>query len=186
MIVARNGDWVAACRTDNPKRFAHHAFDHYSGLAVSISKDEGKTWSELNTLHEWGRHHPSMVLLPDGSILMSYVVRLGYPHDAQGFPQFGVEAVVSRDNGRTWDLPRRYILAQWTGNLKGEDDWYGGVQSSLHGPPARRNAADRLRHRFSQRPGHGAVRDGRRAGPMANGIAGEVEAADASPKPGRR
>jgi hypothetical protein len=130
MIVARNGDWIAACRTDNPKRFAHHGFDHYSGLAVSISKDEGKTWSELNTLHEWGRHHPSMVLLPDGSILMSYIVRLGYPSNAEGFPQFGVEAVISRDNGQTWDLPRRYILAQWAGNLKGEDDWYGGVQSS--------------------------------------------------------
>lgn len=130
MLVAANGDWVAACRTDYPRRFAHHAFDHYGGLAVSISRDEGKTWSALSPLYEWGRHHPSMVLLPNGSILMSYVVRLGYPHTEQGFPQFGVEAVVSRDHGQTWDLAHRYVLAEWTGSVKGEDDWYGGVQSS--------------------------------------------------------
>jgi hypothetical protein len=34
----------------------------------------------------------------------------------EGYPQFGVEAVVSHDHGRTWDLDRRYILAAWPGN----------------------------------------------------------------------
>jgi hypothetical protein len=130
LLIAKNGDWVAACRTDTPKRFAENAFDHYSGLGVSISKDQGETWSELNVLYEWGRHHPSMVLLPDGRIVMSYVVRLGYPDAANGFPQYGVEAVVSSDHGQTWDMAHRYILAQWTGNIRGEDSWYGGVQSS--------------------------------------------------------
>jgi hypothetical protein len=61
---------------------------------------------------------------------MTYVVRLGYPNTADGFPQFGVEAVVSSDNGQTWDLEHRYILAEWAGNLKGDDFWHGGVQSS--------------------------------------------------------
>ena len=115
MIVAQNGDWVAACRTDNPERFAHTVFDEYSGLGISISKDQGKTWSDLDILYEWGRHHPSMVLLPDGRILMSYIVRMGYPSTADGFPQFGVEAVLSSDNGQTWDLEHRYILATWVG-----------------------------------------------------------------------
>ncbi|MFA6240120.1 MAG: sialidase family protein [Candidatus Hydrogenedentales bacterium] len=130
MMKAPNGNWIAACRTDNPKRFAHWGFDHYSGLGVSISKDEGKTWSDLNVLYEWGRHHPSMVLLPDGRIVMSYVVRLGYPNTLEGFEQFGVEAVVSSDNGQTWDLEHRYVLADWVGNVKGENAWYCGVQSS--------------------------------------------------------
>ena len=130
MIVARNGDWVAACRTDYPQRFARHQFDHYGGLGVSISKDQGRTWSDLKRLYEWGRHHPSMVLLPGGKILMTYVVRLGYPNNALGFPQFGVEAVISRDHGKTWDINHRYVLATWSGNLKDERSWFCSVQST--------------------------------------------------------
>ncbi|MCC6797619.1 MAG: exo-alpha-sialidase [Candidatus Hydrogenedentes bacterium] len=130
IVKAPNGNWIAACRTDYPKRFAHFGFDHYGGLAVSITKDEGKTWTALNPLYEWGRHHPSMVLLPDGQIVMTYVVRLGYPDTADGFPQFGVEAVVSRDNGQTWDLDHRYVLAKWTGNITGKNAWFCSVQSS--------------------------------------------------------
>ena len=130
LIVARNGDWLAACRTDYPRRFARHQFDHYGGLAVSTSKDQGRTWSDLKPLYEWGRHHPSLVLLPRGKILMTYVVRLGYPNNAQGFPQFGVEAVISSDYGQTWDLAHRYILATWSGNLKDERSWFCSVQST--------------------------------------------------------
>jgi hypothetical protein len=130
MIVAGNGDWLAACRTDYPKRFARLQFDHYGGLGISVSKDRGKTWSDVKRLYEWGRHHPSMVLLPDKRILMTYVVRLGYPNNAQGFPQFGVEAVISSDNGQTWDIGRRYVLATWTGTLKDERSWFCSVQST--------------------------------------------------------
>ena len=130
MIVARNGDWVAACRTDYPPRFARLQFDHYGGLGVSISKDQGKTWSDIKRLYEWGRHHPSMVLLPSREILMTYVVRLGYPDNAQGFPQFGVEAIMSRDHGRSWDFGHRHVLATWTGNLKDERSWFCSVQST--------------------------------------------------------
>jgi hypothetical protein len=127
---AKNGDWVAACRTDNPKEFAYCQSDQYSGLGISVSKDEGKTWSKLNVLHRWGRHHPAMSVLPDGRIVLTYVVRAGYPFTAEGYPEFGVEAVVSSDNGQTWDMDHRYILAKWTGNIRGDDGWYCGVQSS--------------------------------------------------------
>ncbi len=130
LLLAANGDWVAACRTDYPQRFARLQFDHYGGLGVSISKDHGKTWSEVKRLYEWGRHHPSLVLLPKRKILMTYVVRLGYPNDPQGYPQFGVEAVLSSDNGRTWDVDHRYVLATWTGHLKDERSWFCSVQST--------------------------------------------------------
>ena len=130
MIIAGNGDWLAACRIDYPKRFAPYQFDHYGGLGVSISKDRGKTWSAMRQLYEWGRHHPSMVLLPDKRVLMTYVVRLGYPNNAQGFPQFGVEAMISSDNGQTWDFGRRYVLATWCGTLKDERSWFCSVQST--------------------------------------------------------
>ena len=130
LIIADNGDWLAACRTDYPQRFARFQFDHYGGLGISISKDQGKTWSGLKQLYEWGRHHPSLVLLPDKRLLVSYGVRLGYPNNAEGFPQFGVEAMLSGDHGQTWDFGHRYVLATWSGNLKDERAWFCSIQST--------------------------------------------------------
>lgn len=130
LVRARNGDLVAACRSDGPERFIKMSFDHYAGLGVSISKDDGRSWSKVNLLYDWGRHHPSMVLLPNGDIVMSYVVRRGYPDAADGFAQFGVEAVVSHDNGQSWDLDHRYILQTWKSHLKGSAYWYNGSQAT--------------------------------------------------------
>ena len=129
MIRAQNCDIVAACRSDKPKRFKNE-IDHYEGLGVSISHDNGKTWSPVHMLYEIGRHHPSMVLLPNGDIIMTYVVRLGYVKTADGFAQFGIEAIVSSDNGQSWDLDHRYILHVWTGNLKGQNYWWPSSQAT--------------------------------------------------------
>ena len=126
---AANGDIVAACRTENPAEF-RNKLDHYSGLAVSISKDNGCSWSQPTLLYEWGRHHPSMVLMPDDRIVMTYVVRKGYPDTADGFPQFGIEAVVSGDHGKTWNLDEKAVLAEWVGNRKGENAWWASCQST--------------------------------------------------------
>ncbi len=130
LIQAANGNLIAACRTDYPSRFAHHKLDHFGGLAVSISKDEGKNWSDKKPVYEWGRHHPSMVLMPNGDIVMTYVVRLGLPATHEGFPQFGVEAIVSHNHGQTWDKDHRYILAKWVGNITGGHAWFCSVQST--------------------------------------------------------
>lgn len=127
---AANGNLIAACRTDPPGRFRKTELDHYCGLAVSISSDNGATWSALNQLYTWGRQHASIVLLPNNDFLMTYVVRLGYTNDEAGFPRYGVEAILSHDNGVTWDLDHRIILAEWSGNLKGDTRWFGGVQST--------------------------------------------------------
>ena len=116
LIRAKNGNLVVAGRTDTVDKFAEKGLDHYDGLAVSISQDEGCTWSAPNKLYEWGHHHPSMVVLPNGDIVMSYVARKGYVDTPEGYPQFGVEAVVSHDNGRTWDFDHKYIFATWAGN----------------------------------------------------------------------
>lgn len=130
LVRARNGNIVAACRTDAPDEFKKYRHDHYEGFGVSISRDNGYTWSGVNKLYNWGRHHPCMVLLPTGDIVMTYVVRLGYPDTSNGFPQFGIEAVVSHDNGETWDLDHRYILTSWPGNRKGPNAWWASSQST--------------------------------------------------------
>jgi hypothetical protein len=127
---AKNGDIVAACRTDWPDRFRKTNFDHYEGLGVSISKDNGKSWSKITRLYDWGHHHPCMVVLPDNDIVMTYVVRKGYPDTDDGYPQFGIEAIVSHDNGQTWDLDHRYILSYWKGIRKGPNAWYSSSQAT--------------------------------------------------------
>ena len=129
MVRAANGNLVAACRTDKPAD-KKEVIDHYEGLAISISRDNGKSWSALNRLFAWGRHHPCLVLLADGRLVMTYVVRKGYIDAADGFPQFGVEAMVSKDNGETWDLDHRYVLDWWKGNRQGPNGWWASCQAT--------------------------------------------------------
>ena len=125
---AQNGNLLAACRLNLP-RFDGQ-IDEFSGLGVSVSKDNGQTWSDLNILYAWGRHMSSMVTLDSGDIVLTYVVRTGYVDTAVGYPQFGIEAVVSRDHGLTWDLDHRYLIAVWRGNLKHSEpnSWQAGAQ----------------------------------------------------------
>ena len=115
LLRAANGHLLAACRTDVPRRLTGKTLDHYEGLGVSISKDDGQTWSAVKTSYDYGRHHPSLVLMPNQDIVMTYVVRLGYVDDRNGFPQFGIEAIVSHDHGVTWDLDHCYLLRVWSG-----------------------------------------------------------------------
>ncbi|NOS72423.1 MAG: exo-alpha-sialidase [Verrucomicrobia bacterium] len=131
LLRAANGSLIAACRTDTPARMQPEIIDHTEGLGISISTDDGKTWSDVRKLYDWGRHHPSMLLMPDGAIVMTYVVRKGYVNTPEGFPQFGIEAVVSRDNGQTWDLDHKYILHHWIGHIKeGPTAWYPSSQAT--------------------------------------------------------
>ena len=123
---ADNGTLVAACRLTLPQ--FRGKIDHHSGLGVSISRDNGETWSDLNILYAWGRHMSSMVTLDTGHIVLTYVVRMGYVDTPEGYPQFGVEAITSSDNGLTWDLDHKYMLAVWRGNRKGRDGWQAGPQ----------------------------------------------------------
>jgi hypothetical protein len=126
---ARNGDLVAACRTDNPKEFGG-SDDQFSGLATSVSTDDGHTWSELYHVFYWGRHHPHVVALPNGDLVMTYVVRNGYVPDRNGLNRFGIEAVISKDNGRTWDIDHKYILATNSSIMKGDRSNWGSPQST--------------------------------------------------------
>lgn len=127
---ATNGNMIAACRMDEPEKYRSKGLDHYCSFGMSVSKDNGKTWSELNVLYELGRMHPSLVTMPNGDVVMTYVVRRGYTDDKDGFIRFGIEAIVSRDNGLSWDLDHKYILAMWSSNRKGPNDWWGSCQST--------------------------------------------------------
>ena len=132
---AANGDIVAACRTEwlEEHRYRENVqaeSDHYSGLAYSISKDDGKSWSDMRILYRFGRHHPSMVLLPSDELVLIYVVRKGYPKHPSGYDQYGIEALVSRDNGQSWDLERPYVLDIWKALRKDENAWWASCQGT--------------------------------------------------------
>ena len=95
--------------------------DNWQGLGIFDFKGQrGEAGREVKKLYNWGRHHPCMVVLDNGDIVMSHVVRRGYTDDANGYPRFGIEAIVSADNGQTWDLDHKYILAVWPGTIKRE------------------------------------------------------------------
>ena len=69
-------------------------------LYRSFSADAGRTWSEPERLPIWG--FPAHVIrLRDGALLCAYAHRR-HP--------FGVRAVLSRDDGETWDAAHEKIL----------------------------------------------------------------------------
>ena len=61
IVRAANGWLVAALRTDMPPHFfdgPHN--DNLEGTAITVSKDDGKSWSALNILFHAGRHHANL------------------------------------------------------------------------------------------------------------------------------
>jgi len=118
------GEIVAALRVHT---IAAAVNDEYDRLDSSWSADGGRTWTRPKVVAGNGRHHPSMALLPDGRMVMSYVVRMGY-EDIDGKYAYGIEAVLSNDGGHTWDTDHRYILSRWTHDCIVPDEQGNRVQ----------------------------------------------------------
>lgn len=126
LFQRKNGGFVAAGRFQNMAA----ELDQADSLVTSISAD-GIHWTMPVQVQPNGRMHPSIIELPDGTLVMTYVVREGYPDDAEGRPCFGIEAVESSDGGRSWNSEKPWILARFTGlYLKGKNRWASSVQST--------------------------------------------------------
>jgi hypothetical protein len=115
LVRAANGWIVAALRTDMPPRYfaLPTKDDNLEGTAVSISKDDGATWSPLQFLYDAGRHHAHLLRLPNGDLVMTLIVRTDVRDSRLASYRRGCEAVLSHDNGLTWDLGRKYVLDEW-------------------------------------------------------------------------
>ena len=84
LIALPNGDLVAAMRSGDQRAL----------LAVSRSADAGATWTEPIPVTNDREHPADLTLLSNGWVILFFGVR----HEP-----FGVGALVSKDNGRTWD-----------------------------------------------------------------------------------
>lgn len=113
LVRAANGCLVAALRTDMPYRFVGLHNDNMEGIAVSVSKDDGRTWSPLHMLYQGGRMHANLLRLPNGHLVMTYIVRQDYEGIRRVSYRRGCEALVSRDHGQTWNLDEKYVLDEF-------------------------------------------------------------------------
>ena len=110
LVRAANGWIVAAIRTDmHPRYFPSHE-DNFSGTGVSISKDDGATWSPVRIVHEAGRHHAHLLRLPDGTLVLTYVQRLDLDEGRLVTYRRGCGVLLSRDHGETWDLGHELLI----------------------------------------------------------------------------
>ena len=105
VVRAANGDLVVALRHKEPDVPAEN--DGWRNIVTSYSSDEGKTWAQPQAFFRFGRVHANITVLPDGRLLMTHAARIG---ELDQRIYGGVEAVLSYDNGRTWDWDGRYIL----------------------------------------------------------------------------
>lgn len=86
----------------NGNGFARDGYGYY--IYYSESTDEGRTWSEPVRTPVWG-HPPFALRLRSGRLLMVCGHRR---------PPFEVRAVLSHDDGRTWDTDNIRTIHRWT------------------------------------------------------------------------
>ena len=111
IVRAANGWLVAALRTDIPPSYFDGPHDDtLEGTAISISKDDGQTWSKMNFLFYAGRHHANLQRLPNGDLVCVMIVRADCADGKLVSHRRGCDALISHDNGLTWNLDRRYEL----------------------------------------------------------------------------
>ena len=140
LVRAANGWIVAAKRMDVPARYIDYHYDSFTGTGVSISRDEGKTWSPIRHVLEAGRHHANLHCLANGDLVLSAVRRLDIRGDRLASYRLGCDALVSHDHGLSWNADRMYILDDWPhlhhrdlGAVTWEtgDMWYGCASGHL-------------------------------------------------------
>ncbi len=75
-------------------------------LSTTVTKDQGRTWSKPVNITEDQEHPGDLLRLPSGDLLLTF---------GQRNKPYGVQAMISRDDGATWDRKNRILLA-WDGD----------------------------------------------------------------------
>ncbi len=91
VTILPDGRWLFVARSEDRAELAIYS---------CISEDRGYTWRRIGRVTEAMEHPPDITLLSNGWLLLLF----GRRH-----PPFGVEGLISRDGGTTWD-ERRLVL----------------------------------------------------------------------------
>lgn len=88
-----SGKLLAAFRHDSPQQ---------PGLSIAESYDMGDTWTTPAPVTGSVEHPGDLLRLDDDRILLTYGRRQ---------PPYGIRALISHDDGKTWDQENRIVLA---------------------------------------------------------------------------
>jgi hypothetical protein len=125
LVRAANRWLVAALRTDLPPCYlAVPHNDSLEGTGISLSRDNGKTWSPIKVLFEAGRHHAHLIRLANDDLVMTLIVRVDVQDGTLASYQRGLEAILSHDNGQSWDVAGKYVLDSFT--FVDRKSWFNG------------------------------------------------------------
>ena len=79
--------------------------DHVDRTMRCESTDNGQTWGELRDHGDYGMMYPRVIRLQDGRLLMTFTQRgIFYP--------IGLQAVLSNDDGESWDFDSDRIIIE--------------------------------------------------------------------------
>lgn len=94
LLALPSGKLLAALRTSRSNNWT-------AGVHLSVSFDQGKTWSQPVKVTEDYQHPADLLLLESGNILLTFGNRR---------PPYGVRGMISRDEGATWDTDTTITL----------------------------------------------------------------------------
>jgi hypothetical protein len=95
LIQLRDGGLLAVMRAQDG-----------GSLSSAVSRDGGYHWSEPVRISRNNEHPPDLLRLRSGQIVLTY---------GQRNKPYGVEAIISADEGKTWNRHERVVLA-WDGD----------------------------------------------------------------------
>ncbi len=106
---AQDGALVVSLRTAQAQSLPSYC-DHWRRITTARSMDKGLTWTDHQVHFRYGKTHSKLLTLPNGDILLTYAARMGELDDQL---YHGIEAVLSHDDGKTWDWGHRFIIHRW-------------------------------------------------------------------------
>ena len=72
-------------------------------MMYCTSHDLGQTWSDVHDCGDYGMHFPRVIRLKDGRLLLTFTQR-------SVFRPLGLRAVLSHDEGETWEFQSETML----------------------------------------------------------------------------
>ena len=97
---AKDGGLLVALRMGQAPGYPKYN-DHWRRIRTARWTDGGKTWTDMQVYFKYGKVRSDLLTRPNGDIVNTYATRIG---KLDGRVYHGIEAVVSHDHGKMWEL----------------------------------------------------------------------------------